>query len=264
MIRNLKWLLNAGYIALRRPKVDRSKQTVLDEYTAGWDSYRRYLDQCQTLEQWLRIEGLEDQPSFCQVDGELTYQVSNSPEFNKQKILEKINQEFPNAKSVTEFGCGLGRNLLFLKKHMPEVEFYGYELCEPGVEIARKAAEKFGLDVKFSQLDYVAGSEDKYVFPNTDVAYTMYSLEQLPETNRLAVENILRHTNFGSIHMEPVPENYPFSIRGVIGRINHWKVDYLRNFDRNVSSLGLKEIKKEVYATAHNPLMFPTVYVLKK
>jgi hypothetical protein len=165
---------------------------------------------------------------------------------------------------VTEYGCGIGRNLLFIKQQLPHLKCYGYELCLPGVELARAAANKFGLDVQFSQLDYVNGLDSEYVFPNTDVSFTMYSLEQLPTSNKQAVENILCHTNHGSIHLEPVPENYPSTLRGIIGRIDHWKADYLRNFDKNVSSLDLKEVKAETLNTSHNPLMFPTLYVLKK
>jgi hypothetical protein len=132
------------------------------------------------------------------------------------------------------------------------------------VELAEAAAIKFGLDVSYSQLDYVGGSASDYVFPSTDVSFTMYSLEQLPDTNKAAVENILRHTTYGSIHIEPVPEMYPITLRGLIGRIDHWKANYLRNFERNISKLEKVEITRESLDSSHNPLMFPTLYVMKK
>jgi hypothetical protein len=184
--------------------------------------------------------------------------------FNRNKVFEALRREFPNARSVTEYGSGVGRNLLFLKQRMPEVEFYGYELCRPGVELARAAAAKFGLQVQYSQLDYVGGAESEYVFPHTDVAFTMYSLEQIPVANKTALENMHRHVTLGSIHIEPVPENYPYTVRGMVGRLDHWKADYLRNFENNISTIDLAEIKRDRLNSAHNPLMFPTLYVLKK
>lgn len=264
MFKNTKWLVKTAYIALMRPKQNREKTAVLEEYSAGWQSYSDQLEKCAALEDWLLIKGFEDILGYCQISGELKYQKFDSGDFNKRKILETLLREFPEVESITEYGCGIGRNLLFIKQQFPHLKCYGYELCLPGVEIAQAAANKFGLDVQFSQLDYVNGLDTEYVFPNTDVSFTMYSLEQLPTSNKQAVENILRHTNHGSIHLEPVPENYPFTLRGIIGRIDHWKADYLRNLDKNVSSLNLKEVKAETLNTSHNPLMFPTLYVLKK
>jgi hypothetical protein len=158
----------------------------------------------------------------------------------------------------------VGRNLLFLKSKLPRLDVYGYELCKPGVEIAAAAARKFGLDVKYSQLDYVGAKQSDYVFPHADVAFTLYSLEQIPVANRTAMENILGQVKLGSIHIEPVPENYPMTFRGFVGRIDHWKADYLRNYEANVTSLKVANIKRERIDSAHNPLMFPTMYVFRK
>jgi SAM-dependent methyltransferase len=251
-------------VAFGRPKINRLKTAVLEEYTAGWEAMANHLEASATLADWLTIKGLEDNAEYCNVSGKLRYQVFDSTGYNRNKILETLRREFPQAQSVTEYGCGVGRNLLFLKQAMPQLEVYGYELCKPGVEIARAAARKFGLDVHYSQLDYVGGAESDYVFPATDVAFTLYSLEQIPAANRKAMENILRHANMGSIHIEPVPENYPMTFRGFVGRIDHWKTDYLRNFESNISTLKVAEIKREKIDSAHNPLMFPTLYVLHK
>ena len=95
-------------------------------------------------------------------------------------------------------------------------------------------------------------------------AFTMFSLEQLPRNNITAVRNILERVNLGTIHIEPVPENYPWSLRGILGRIEHRKVDYLSGFDAAVRDLGLKDIHVERLTSAHNPLMSPSLYVLRK
>jgi hypothetical protein len=264
MLENMRWLAKAAVVALVRPKEDRRKSAVLDEYSANWTALSRHLESCSSVEQWLRIKGVEDGVRFCNVAGRLERQAFDWQYFNRNKIVETLQREFPGARSVTEYGSGIGRNLLFLKQRMPEVQCYGYELCRPGVELAQAAASKFGLQVEYSQLDYVGAADSEYVFPDTDVAFTMYSLEQIPTANRTAVENIMRHVTRGSIHIEPVPENYPYTIRGLVGRLDHWKADYLSHFERNISSIELAAIKKERLDTAHNPLMFPTLYVFKK
>jgi SAM-dependent methyltransferase len=259
----LQWLAKRSVVAIARSKINR-QNTVLDEYSTGWASMAGHLERSATIEDWLRIRGLEDGAEYCNVDGKLKYEAFDSLSYNRYKILETLKREFPEARSVAEFGSGVGRNLLFLKQQLPLVEFYGYELCEPGVQIARSAAKKFGLDVRYSRLDFVSGREEEYVFPKTDVAFTVYALEQIPVANKTAMDNILRHVTLGSIHIEPVPENYPLTFRGLVGRIDHWKVDYLRNYEANIASLDVAQIKREKLGTAHNPLMFPTLYVFQK
>jgi Methyltransferase domain len=260
----IEFLTRKVLAVVRRPKLDRDKTNVLEEYSDGWRQYRVHLDQTSFLDQWLRIPGLEDGPGFYNVNGNLSYESFDSLNFYRQQLFGALRKYFPGARSITEFGAGIGRNLLFLKRELPNVEMYGYELCEPGIEVAKAAATKFGLNVQYAQLDYLSDPADKYIFPITDVAFTMFSLEQLPRRNEQAVRNILNHVRFGSIHLEPVPENYPFSIRGLLGRLDHWKVDYLSGFDRNVRGLGLKDVVIEPILSAHNPLMFPSLYILRK
>lgn len=264
LVDKFDFLTRMALAVVRRPKLNRDKANVLQEYSDGWRQYHTHLDRASSLDQWLRIPGVEDGPGFYNVNGKLSYECFDSVNFYRQQLFGAIQNYFPKARSITEFGAGVGRNLLFLKRELPEVEMYGYELCEPGVEVAKAAAIKYGLKVQYAQLDYLNDPAEKYVFPITDVAFTMFSLEQLPRRNEQAVRNILDHVRLGSIHIEPVPENYPFSVRGLLGRLDHWKVDYLSGFDKTVRGLRLKEIVIEPVISAHNPLMFPSLYILKK
>jgi hypothetical protein len=168
------------------------------------------------------------------------------------------------AKSITEFGSGLGRNLLYIKNLFPHIECYGYELCHNGVDVANRARDKFGLDVQYSQLDFINDGEEKYIFPATDVAFTMYALEQIPTRSDIALQHILAHVKRGSIHIEPVVENYPYTVRGMIARVDHWKIDYLRHFEKHVRQLPQVRFSKKALDTAHNPLMYPTLYCIEK
>jgi hypothetical protein len=258
------FLVRKAWAVLRRQRLNRDKANVVQEYSDGWSQYLNYLRQADSLDKWLRVPGIEDVASFYNVNGQLSHEAFHSAGYYRCQLLDALQKHFPQTRSVTEYGAGVGRNLLFLKRALPEVEMYGYELCTPGVEVGQAAVAKFGIDVRYSQLDYLNDASDKYVFPVTDVAFTMFSLEQLPRKNELAVRNILDHVRLGTIHIEPVPENYPFTIRGLLGRLDHWKVDYLTGFDKSVRALGLRDVIIEPVLSAHNPLMFPSLYVLRK
>ncbi|MBN9287344.1 MAG: hypothetical protein BGO43_15745 [Gammaproteobacteria bacterium 39-13] len=260
----IKEISKLGYIALRRSRISRSKSTVQGEYENGWKQYEAILEKCDTLESWLYLKGIEDQPIICNINGKMCFTSYNMPEFNRQSILRTMKNEFDQISSITEFGSGLGRNLLYIKKLFPHIQCYGYELCVNGVEMAKRASKKFGVDVQYSQLDFVNDSEEKYVFPKTDVAFTMYALEQIPLASSKAIQNILNHVHKGSVHIEPVVENYPMTLRGVIGKIDHWKIDYLRNFEKGLKKFSDIAFTKEQVNTSHNPLMYPSIYCVKK
>jgi hypothetical protein len=256
--------LKLGWQIIGGKNIERSRNYVLKEYGEQWEKYGCYLDNAKTLDDWLFIKGLEDLPDNHNYHGSLKRGVFDSGTYYRLKLSETIKEHFPSAKSVTEYGCGVGRNLLYLKKVLPDLEVYGYELCSQGVSIGRRAAAKFGLSVTISELDYINDSSSRYIFPNTDIGFTMFSLEQLPDQNKLALVHILDHVNLGSIHLEPVPENYPYTFRGLLGRIYSSKANYLKNFDHNVRSLMLTSITSKMLDTSHNPVMYPTIYVLKK
>lgn len=254
----------ATWLTFRRGQQTRDGASVVREYSNGWDQYKEFLRRATNFNDWMKIRGLEDAPGFYNVDGKVAYMAFDSASYYRLSLLDSIRKHFPTAKSVTEFGCGVGRNLLFLKSELPELECYGYELCQPGVDVATAAARRFGLDVQYSQLDYVKDKEEKYVFPPTDIAFTMFSLEQLPRNSDVAMKNILSRVTMGSIHIEPVPENYPWNLRGVLGRIEHRKVDYLSGFDSVVRTLNVPAVTVVRMTSAHNPLMYPSLYVLNK
>jgi len=260
----LDFLIHRAWSVVRRPRVIRDNANVVQEYSEGWRRYRACLEGARTLDEWLRIQGIEDQPGWRNVEGRLRYGAFDSVSYYRETVLAALVKYFPEARSLTEFGCGVGRNLLYLKRKLPEWDTQGYELCVPGVEVGEAAAKKFGMSVRYAQLDYLNDPPSKYVLPVTDVGFTLFSLEQVPRENARALRNILQHVRMGSIHVEPVPENYPLSLRGLLGRIDHWKVDYLSGFDKAVRGLGLQEVHLERLGSAHNPLMFPSLYVLRK
>jgi len=195
----------------------------------------------------------------------LKKQVFDSFGFYRKILSDALKENFPEAKTVAEFGCGVGRNLIHLQQKYPGLKFYGFELCKPGVELAIAAAKKFNLPIQYFQLDYLNWMPSDINMPNIDVAFTNFSLEQIPNENLKALNNIMSKVNMGTFHLEPVVENYPWTIKGIISKLDHYKAGYLKNFDENARKIvGKNNVFRTIFKSAHNPLMFPSLYVLKK
>jgi hypothetical protein len=244
-------------------RIQRSTQFVREGYEDTWGRHREALDAAKTIEDWLYIKGIDDVPTACTVDGKVGTRSFDWSRYNVERIGDELQARFSHAQSLTEYGCGVGRNLLRLKLRFPKLKVYGYELAAAGVEIARRAAQKFGVEASYAELDYVQGTPQQFVFPATDVAMTVFSLEQVPYTNMIGLKNMLDRVKMGTIHLEPVSENYPMTYRGLLGRIYSRRVNYLSNFDAGVRALRLKNVSRQVLTNAHNPLMYPSLYVLE-
>jgi len=258
----MAYLAGVGLFALLRPRLHRATASVVQEYSDTWRAYERRLDECASVDDWLAA-GAEE-PRYFNGEGELRFDRFDWAAYYRKELLRALDRHFPNARSLTEYGSGLGRNLLFLARARPGLKLYGYELCRPGVEIGRKAAARFGCDVEYRQLDMVNSADAEFALPPTDVAFTMFALEQLPHESAAAMRRIHERVRLGSLHIEPVPENYPLTYRGIIGRLDHWKADYLRGFERTVRSLPVAQVHRLPLGSSHNPLMFPTLYALRK
>lgn len=245
-------------------RVERSTGFVEDGYGKTWSNYRGFLERAKTLDEWITVKDFDTRPHAHQIDGKVKWTRFDSNEALMRYVFDALETHFPNVQSITEYGCGAGRNLLRLKQRLPHLKCYGYELADAGVEVGRAAAAKFDVDVEYAQLDYVNDGAEKYVHPQTDVAFTMFSLEQIPVASIIAVKNMHQRVKLGSIHVEPVCENYPWTYRGILGRLYTRQVDMLRNFDKVANCVGAREVHKRVFDTSPNPLMFPSRYVLLK
>lgn len=257
------YFINLTKNAILGKKIDRTVEIVSDEYTAGWISFREKLEKSKTIEEWLNDN--DDVERYYNIDGELKKQVFDSSGFYRKILLDALEENYPEAKTVAEFGSGVGRNLIYLHQQHPELKFYGFELCKPGVELANAAAEKFNLPIQYFQLDYLNWMPSDINMPDIDVAFTNFSLEQIPKENLKALNNIMSKVNIGTFHLEPVVENYPWTIKGIISKLDHNKAGYLKNFDKNArKAVGENNVFRKIFNSAHNPLMFPSLYVLKK
>lgn len=262
VVRRSPTLAVALTVAGRAPQ--RSTGVVDRIYSDEWGRYEPALHRAQTLADWLFIAGVDDAVHMVNLDGRLVRDRFDHRRFVVKVLVDTIRREFPDARSVTEFGCGVGRNLLALKNAMRDLEAYGYELTQRGVEIAEASVAKLGIAAQFAQLDYVHDGEEKYVHPVTDVGFTVYSLNEVPRHGDRALRNMLAHVARGLVLFEPAPENFPLTYRGTLGRVYARARDYLHGLDASVAALQVRSVRKTVLTTSNNPVFYPTLYVIEK
>jgi hypothetical protein len=246
---------------LRRRRKARDKEKVIYEYTKKWRTKHQSLESCETLEDWLYVHTRH--PDVWRRNGKLGTGRDLKPYLVFLKPIEDaIVKYFPHARSITEYGCGSGLNLLYLKEALPSLECYGYELTHEGANLARSAAEKFALNVEFRQFDYVQYKPVDNLFPPTDLALTVLSLEQIPRKHLTALQNIHKNTLLASIHIEPIIEQAPLTPWGLLARIYHRKRDYLQGFMRSVKRHGTTPLVNQRLNDTPSPLTFPSLLIL--
>lgn len=135
-------------------------------------------------------------------------------------IRNQLISRMPETGTVVEYGCGDGRNILFLKKRFPHLKFIGYELGENSVALAKAAAEKFGMDVEFHQADVCLPMEPIA----SELAFTFHAIENMPRVFPQAIRNMSGAKRIELL--EPVHELWPMDLRGVVSRLRHRHLDY--------------------------------------
>ena len=250
-------------IFIKKKTLNRITSNVKIKYENVWGKSRSILENCSDENKWIKRD-LNFRIS--NYKGNLRYKNFDFIDYNINKINNIVRNEFSGVKSITEFGSGLGKNLIRLKKILPQIKYYGYELTESGVEISNLASKKFNLDIEYSQLDFVNDDETKFIFPKSNLGVTLFALEQISDEKsiKLGIENILKSVTHGSIHIEPVLENYPDNIHGFFCKKYHRNHDYLKNFEEIISKIKNISYKKIVLNCSGNPFMCPSLYIIKK
>jgi SAM-dependent methyltransferase len=142
-----------------------------------------------------------------------------------------------DAPVVLEVGAGTGANLLLLKRRYPHIRAIGLELSPVSVDLARRAAESFDLDVDLHVVD-VTRPVDFDLGRPVDVVFSCHALEQMPDVFTGAVDNVLRLARTEAIFFEPVGECYPRTLRGFVGRLRLTAVDYLDGLHKALVARG--------------------------
>jgi len=147
------------------------------------------------------------------------------------QVVRTITELRPG--SVMEFGCGIGRNLLAIKRALPSVRCAGLELTRPSVELAMDASRYYGLPIEVQE----ANVTQPLNVPPADVCYSIHALEQIPDAAG-AFEQMRALSRKAVILWEPIPELYPRTMRGVAARLRAVHLDRLRGIYSYIKQCG--------------------------
>lgn len=97
----------------------------------------------------------------------------------RKPIAEKVVAEHP--KTVLEFGCNVGRNLLAVRELAPDVRITGVDVNPQTVDYGRK---RWHLDLITGDESWLAAQPDDAF----DVAFTVSVLDHIPEPDPVMVQ----------------------------------------------------------------------------
>jgi SAM-dependent methyltransferase len=130
--------------------------------------------------------------------------------------------------TVVEFGCGDGRNLLYLQRAFPDRVYVGLELSPVSCALARRLDERFGAGVAFHEADATGALPAALPPRSAALAYSCHALEQMPRIFARALDNMAAVSRTAVVLLEPVPELWPWTPRGVVSRLRVRAIDRLR------------------------------------
>jgi SAM-dependent methyltransferase len=175
------------------------------------------------------------------------------------RLAERIEQYTTDAQAtesedrwVVEFGCGTGRNLLYLAQRFPNLRFLGLEQEPSTVAFAKSAAEKWGLDIEFIQANVCAPVTG--LPKNVEIAFSMHALEWMPGIFTSAVQNMIGCSTRAAMFYEPVWELWPWSLRGIVSRLRILHHDYIRGLLSYIRKLDYPIVEANRLSASANPL----------
>lgn len=167
-------------------------------------------------------------------------------------LLDLIAAATVPGDTVIEFGCGDGRNLIFLKHKLPDRQFIGLELSSCSVDLCHAAASHYGVPVLFEAADVT--KDLSAVLPKANVCFSVHALEQMPRGFQQAIRNMLSAKPKQIILLEPIHELYAWSIRGILGACRARVMDRLSGLPRFLQQVPVRIVRATPLGHADNPL----------
>lgn len=247
-----------GLRAALRKRVQRDVAQVMNEY-----------DHESRTEHWKAETGVEDlilgddrtEKWIIKDSKAVRGTVREAREYLLDRLAARIEDLLPEGRgTVVEFGCGTGRNLLYLARRFPNLHLIGIEITPKTVERARRTAEKHGLRVTFLEGDMTSPPE---IEGAVDVVYSVHALEQLPRDFGRAVDSMLDLAQRGVVFFEPVHELFPRTLLGMAGRFRIYNADYLNGLLTYLKQGGARIVDAKAMTTAGYPLNHTTEVVVR-
>ncbi len=200
---------------LRPPQAQRTAARVLSEYDA--DKYGGLLkSQPRDWAELLNSEAIQTKRSseseewISRGDRLISGRAGDHDRLTDALVLETLGRFRSNL--YCELGCGFGRFLQACKGRLGNSQFYGGELSQNGVSIARR------FDLDSSHFDFTSIPDYGLIRPGTTV-FTVQAIEQLPSVECvLAGLRSVRRNVSRVVHIEPGP--YP-GRGGVLGHLRN-------------------------------------------
>jgi hypothetical protein len=152
-----------------------------------------------------------------------------SRRFLVEEIEQQVRRLTSPGSTVIELGSGSGRNLLHLRKCLPDRRFVGLELSPVSVKLARHLSDKFQLPVEFVEAN-VCQDLAADVPRAADLVYSSHALEMMPRQFVGAVRNALTLSQAHVLFFEPIPELWPTDARGLTSHLRAYVMDRLDGF----------------------------------
>lgn len=114
---------------------------------------------------------------------------------------------FSSYKTIYEFGCGPGYNLIMLSKMFPDKEIIGLDVTPSAVDLINLLHEKANLPVRGKLFDMIHPDES-FPIKKDSLVFTSCSIEQLGNQYEAFIDYLLKAKPSLCIHVESLAEVY--------------------------------------------------------
>ena len=177
-------------------------------------------------------------------------------------IIENLNKEFSNFKSVLDFGCGeLTSSFFIFRKIKKKIKYYyANDVSLNRLIVGQNNLKKKLKASEFKKIKLFCNSNFDLPFKDNsiDVIMTIHSLEPNNKSKKKIAEELLRVSRKGLILMEP---HYEISSR--IQKKRMKKFNYITSIKSlfNKDLCSIKIIKKKYHLNKNN---ISSIFIIKK
>ena len=175
-------------------------------------------------------------------------------------------QEFlADCRSVYEFGCGTGHNLIHLAELYPDKTLYGFDWVKSSKEIIQIVAKQYGLKLMGGTFNFF-DPDETLTFDPLSAVLTFGALEQVGSNHRRYLDFILKRKPLLCIDVVGIHELYDEAyLLDYLALLYHKRRNYLDGYLTRLHELeeiGKIEIVKTHHQLFGNPFDDPYSYVI--
>lgn len=151
-----------------------------------------------------------------------------------------FDRYFRPVRSVCEFGCGSGFNLIALDRQLPGKKLYGLDWSKSSNETIDLIRQKLGIDIAGRHFDFFA-PDTSFPLGGESAVLTMCALEQVGDRHEAFLKYLLQKKPAVCVHMEPLLDLYDeANLVDYLAIRYHKKRGYLNGFLPALRDLAAK------------------------